>query len=597
MIFFGTTADLFQTGLLLAVVLPLVAAAGALMPRLRRLSLSVLAPLAAAPALLVSLLAIADAGFMSAEAAAPLLLTGMRLGLDEVSRIFLLFTAALWALAVVYARAYLVGDPDRHRFFFFFLSALGGNVGLILARDAVSFYLFFALMTFAAYGVIVHVGSAPALRAGKVYLIMALLGEALLICALLLATAAAGGTDLKQIPAAVAASPLRNLIIALVLTGFGVKAGVVPLHMWLPLAHPVAPTPASAVLSGTIIKAGLLGWLRFLPLGEVSLPEWGALCIAAGLAAAAYGVVVGLTQDEPKTVLAYSSVSQMGLMLTGIGIGLSAPEAWPAALSAVLLYALHHGLAKGALFLGVGVPPGDSPAQRWIHAGGLLAPAIALAGAPFTSGSVAKAALKSAFADSAVGWSGAMERLLAFAALGTTLLMGRFLFLMWTRGMTETARCASSLRISWLTAVVVSASAVWLIPLELFHEAGGAALSPYHIKASLWPVVAGAGIAGLLWRLRIGRGRILALKIPAGDILALVSLLGDPTQAAAARVGGAIAGWTAAAVAKLPTAATFSVCADRLVHLENKLATAHYPGILFLVPAVVIFILLAVLHN
>ncbi len=157
-----------------------------------------------------------------------------------------------------------------------------------------------------------------------------------------------------------------------------------------------------------MIKAGLLGWLRFLPLGEVSLPEWGALCAAAGLAAAAYGVVVGLTQDEPKTVLAYSSVSQMGFMLTGIGIGLSAPEAWPAALSAVLLYALHHGLAKGAMFLGVGVPPGDSAAQRWLHAGGLVVTAMALAGAPFTSGSVAKVALKNALADPTFGWQGGM---------------------------------------------------------------------------------------------------------------------------------------------------------------------------------------------
>jgi len=426
---------------------------------------------------------------------------------------------------------------------------------------------------------------------------MALLGEALIICALLLATAAAGGTDLRHIPAAVAASPLRNLIITLVLAGFGVKAGAVPLHMWLPLAHPVAPTPASAVLSGAMIKAGLLGWLRFLPLGEVTLPEWGALCIAAGLAAAAYGVVVGLTQDEPKTVLAYSSVSQMGLMLTGIGVGLSAPKVWPAALSAVLLYALHHGLAKGTLFLGVGVSPGDSTAQRWIHAGGLVVPASALAGAPFTSGFVAKAALKNALADSAVGWPGGMERLLAFSALGTALLMGRFLFLVWTRGKTDAAHPVGGLRVPWLAAVVVSSSAVWLIPLELFHEAGGAALSPYNIKASLWPVVAGAGIAGLLWRLRAGRRRVLALKIPAGDILAPVSRLGNTIQAATARVAGAIAGWTAAAVAKSPPAASFAVYADRLVRLEYKLATAHYPGILFLVPAVVLFILLAVLRK
>ena len=578
----GTTADWFQAGLLLAVVLPLAAAAGALVPRLRRVSLSVLAPLAAVPALLASLLTIADAGFMSAEAAWPLLLTGIQLGLDQVSRIFLLLTAVLWALAMLYARAYLAGDPNRHRFFFFFLTSLSGNIGLVLARDAVSFYLFFALMSLAAYGVIVHAGSAPARRAGKVYIIMALLGEALLICALLLATAAAGGTDLRQIPAAVAASPLRNLIIALVLAGFGVKAGAAPLHLWLPLAHPVAPTPASAVLSGAMIKAGLLGWLRFLPLGEVSLPEWGALCAAAGLAAAVYGVVVGLTQDEPKTLLAYSSASQMGFMLTGIGIGLSAPEAWPAALSAVLLYALHHGLAKGALFLGVGVSPGGSTVQRWIHAGGLIVPASALAGAPFTSGAVAKVALKDALADSAAGWSGGIERLLAVATLGTALLMGRFLLLMWTRSKMEAVQHAGGLRVPWLAAVVVSSSAVWLVPLELFHEARVAILSWHTIKASLWPVVAGAGIVGLLWRLSRGRGRALALKIPAGDILAPLSRLGATLQDAAVRSAGAIAGWTAAAVDKSPSAATFSTYADHLVRLEHKLATARCLGSCFL---------------
>jgi len=131
--------------------------------------------------------------------------------------------------------------------------------------------------------------------------------------------------------------------------------------------------------------------------------------------------------------------------------------------------------------------------------------------------------------------------------------------------------------------------------LELFHEARGAALSPYTIRASLWPVVAGAGIVGLLWRWSTGRGRVLALKIPAGDILGPISLLGDTIQTVAARV--AAAGLTAAAVAKSPSAATFLTCADRLVRLENKLATAHYPGTLFLVPAVILFILLAVLRK
>ena len=99
-----------------------------------------------------------------------------------------------------------------------------------------------------------------------------------------------------------------------------------------------------------MIKAGLLAWLRFLPMGEISFPGWGILCLVIGLAGAFYAVAVGLTQDDPKTVLAYSSVSQMGIMMIGLGAGMMNAEAWPACLTALLIYSLHHGLVKGGLF-------------------------------------------------------------------------------------------------------------------------------------------------------------------------------------------------------------------------------------------------------
>ena len=112
------------------------------------------------------------------------------------------------------------------------------------------------------------------------------------------------------------------------------------MHVWLPLAYKAAPTPASAVLSGAMINAGLLGWLRFMPLGLEALPQWSVVVLAAGFGAAFYGVLVGLFQEEPKTVLAYSSISQMGLMTVGVGIGLAAPESWPLCSSVVLVFAL-----------------------------------------------------------------------------------------------------------------------------------------------------------------------------------------------------------------------------------------------------------------
>ena len=235
----------------------------------------------------------------------PWLLLGTRLGLDATAQVFLVFTSLLWTCAGVYVRGYLAQDPAAHRFFAFFLAAMSGNLGLILAQDMVSFYLFFALMSFSAYGLVVHDGSDEAYRAGKVYLSLAVVGEVCLVSALLLTASVSDSLRLDTIATGVAEASTRNLIIGLTLIGFGIKVGVVPLHVYLPLVYPAAPTPASAVLSGAMIKAGLLGWLRFLPLGEITAPGWGMLCLIAGIVAAFYGVGVGLTQQNAKTVLAF----------------------------------------------------------------------------------------------------------------------------------------------------------------------------------------------------------------------------------------------------------------------------------------------------
>ena len=126
---------------------------------------------------------------------------------------------------------------------------------------------------------------------------MVILGEILLFTALALIFRSTGSLSLN----AITSMPSNHLVILLVLVGFGIKAGALPLHVWLPLAHPAAPTPASAVLSGAMIKAGLLGWLRFLPLGQPGTAVWGSPCIFAGMLAAFFGVIVGLNQKNPKT--------------------------------------------------------------------------------------------------------------------------------------------------------------------------------------------------------------------------------------------------------------------------------------------------------
>ena len=165
-----------------AVSLPLFLALGLFFQKLCAPTLS-LAPWAALPALLLSLWV--EPGLVISV---PWLLLGAQFGIDTTAQVFLLFTALLWICAGVYARAYMGDDANVSRFFAFFLATMSGNVGLILAQDMITFYLFFALMSFAAYGLVIHDGSTEARRAGRVYLSLVIVGEVLLVPGLLLIT-------------------------------------------------------------------------------------------------------------------------------------------------------------------------------------------------------------------------------------------------------------------------------------------------------------------------------------------------------------------------------------------------------------------------
>ena len=465
--------------------------------------LSALLPWAPLPALLLATLAGPGLNLHL-----PWLLLGMHFELDATGRVFLLFSAILWALAGYQARHQLAGDPHARRFAGFFLATLAGNLLLILAADLPGFYLGYALMTFAAYGLIVHKGSAEALRAGRVYLVMALLGEVLLLVAFLQLAQLAGSLQLAEARAALAVAPGRESVTGLLLVGFGIKAGALLLHLWLPLAHPAAPVPASAVLSGVLIKAGLLGWLRFLPLG-LTESDWGWVLAVAGLAAAFYGVVVGLVQREAKVILAYSSISQMGFMTLGVGLALALPDIWFLLLPAVTLFALHHALTKGALFLGLGLVGPGRPA---VLAGmGLLA--LSLAGAPLLSGALAKQALKAGIRHTP--WEAWLPACLALGSLATTLLMARLLVCLAHNDTPGWANPPRRVFHAWWLLVLLALTAAWWLPVVATHPA---APDRKDLWAAAWPVLGGlllAWSAGRAWR---HTGRAWP-TLPAGDLL------------------------------------------------------------------------------
>lgn len=385
------------------------------------------------------------------------LLLGTRLQLDDIAAPLLTMTALLYgaALIAIY-RSDVRNSPALSALM---LVCFVGNAGVLVAGDAATFYFFFTLMSFVGYVLVVHNGTAAARRAGNIYLFFTVIGEGALLAALFL-TVSAGGAYLVDAPGAVAAADQRNVIIGLLLLGFGIKAGTVPLHVWLPLAHPAAPTPASAVLSGAMVKAGLVGWIRFLPLGEIESPGWGNTFILLALIGALIAVPVGLLQKNVKVILAYSSISQLGFLATLIGAAFFQPELAGVCIAAAVIYAVHHGLAKGTLFLAIPLwKTYFATPLRLVVFGGYLFAAFAIVGAPLTSGYFAKYLSKESVGDTAwpqvAGLSPDLADILPWVGVGSTLLLARAAWVLFrTELPSERAPVSPALLPAWLVMLI-----------------------------------------------------------------------------------------------------------------------------------------------
>ncbi len=440
------------------------------------------------------------------------LLLGTALGLDPLSRALLAAAVALWGAAALAAR-HLFADATRGpRFAICFLLTLSGNLGVIVALDAASFYLAFAVMTFAAYGLVTHNETDEARRAGRIYLILAIFGEGLLLAGLFLLAARVGNPHTDAIVSAYGYLDQPALVGSLLLAGFAVKMGVVPLHVWLPLAHPAAPVPASAVLSGIIVKAGLLGWLRFVPAGLPELATPGNALVIAGIAGAFGAALVGCFQARAKTVLAYSTVSQMGLLAILVGLLVAGHVPPAVAIPAITVFAIHHALAKGALFLAM-----DHLKAVGRRAGLItLLPVLAIIGAPMTSGLIAKAALKGVAPDP-------LPLIITLTSVTTTLLLLRFLALAWPRGQVPKGAMAADALLAWVGLITLGLVLPWLVaaPGHLAY-----AFQTGSLMDAVWPGVSGLAIAVAAARWWADRP-----VLPEGDLVI-------PAEQASATVAG-----------------------------------------------------------
>ena len=460
-------------------------------------------------------------------------------GLDAPGALLLGVASLLWIAAGAYAGPYLRDGAHAGRFAACWLLAAAGCLGLFVAADLVSLYAMLAMMTVGAGGLVIHDGTPRAWQAGATYVGLALAGESVLLVGLVMLAAEMPGPGLgiDAAAATLAASPDRDTILALLVTGFGLKAGLVPLHVWMPLAHSAAPVPASSVLSGAVVKAGIIGLIRFLPSDE-ALPAAGQLLAIVGFVTAFYGVLVGLTQRHPKAVLAYSSVSQMGVVVAVLGLGLAAGDG--AAGIAAAFYAAHHVLVKGALFLAVGVAAAGTQGRRgWVLVPALLL-CLGLGGLPFTGGAIAKYAVKDFFG------TGITEVLSAASAAGTTLLMLHFLRRLSLAEVEGAGRAPAGLLLPWLAMAAAALVLPWLLYAPAGLGSAAAALGPEASWQALWPVATGAALAFAL------RGRADALPaVPVGDIAAALGPATRVTLRLGARLDGldlALRGWTVASV-------------------------------------------------
>jgi formate hydrogenlyase subunit 3/multisubunit Na+/H+ antiporter MnhD subunit len=491
-------------------VLPVMFLAVCLVPRARRLlplALGIL-PLPGAAAALLG------------DGTGPLALAWLPwqpvFAIDRPGALLLGTAALLWSAAGFCVPAFFRGRPVSRVFCIFWVLTLIGSLGIFVAADLAAFLMCYVLVSLPAYALIIADESPAARRAGSVYLAFALLGEALLLMGLVMLTLSApeAGPGIRELVAAMESrGTWGNLTLALLVAAFGMKIALVPFHFWMPLTYAAAPIPVAAVLSGAAVKAGIIGLIRFIPWSEAA-PVLGQVLVVVGFTGAFFGVLVGVTQRDPKAVLAYSSISQMGFLAAVFGMGVL--EAVGEIGTMTAFYAAQHVLVKGALFLAVGAAAWQIPFRKSLI---LLPAAIAglgLAGLPLSGGSLAKEAVKGAMGG---GWPGALSVL---SAVGSAFLMWHFLGrLMQSTKERQATKQDTVVVAAWLVLAAGSIVIPWLLfaPSDLGSPFGTLALSA--LWSNLWPVLAGGALAWL-WNSALRCGP----AIPAGDIAAF----GEPLQ-------------------------------------------------------------------
>ena len=283
--------------------------------------------------------------------------TGLSFCTDGFRKVYCVLIAFAWLMTALFGTEYFRNAENSPRYFFFNLLTLGATLGVFLSADLFTALVFFEIMSFTSYTWVIQEETPEAVRAANTYLAVAVIGGLTSLMGIYLLQTMFGTTDIAVLAVLAQNCPNRSALYAAgicVLFGFGAKAGMFPLHIWLPKAHPVAPAPASALLSGVLTKSGIFGVIAISCQMFSGDKAWGTALLILGTVTMLLGALLALFSVNLKRTLACSSVSQIGFILVGISmVTLLGPDSALAARGTVM-HMINHTLFKLVLFLCAG---------------------------------------------------------------------------------------------------------------------------------------------------------------------------------------------------------------------------------------------------
>ncbi len=343
---------------------------------------------------------------------------GLNFTFEGFRMVYCLIGTIMWMMTSIMSQEYFEEDHNTARFYVFMVLTLGATMGVFLSADFYTLFIFFEIMSFTSYVWVAHEENNEALRAADTYLAVAVIGGLVMLMGIFGVYHLLGTLTFTELPAVAAAYEHKGVLYALggcMLFGFGAKAGAFPLHIWLPKAHPVAPAPASALLSGILTKTGVFGVLLVTCEMFFTDATWGSVILIVGAITMFLGAFLAVFSINLKRTLACSSMSQIGFILVGVGMLCLLGEEGALAAHGVILHMANHSMIKLVLFMAAGVVFMSAHSldlneiRGWGRKKNLikiifLIGALAIGGIPMFSGYISKTLLHESILEYGGGW-------------------------------------------------------------------------------------------------------------------------------------------------------------------------------------------------